>query len=274
MSPQTLDCIESFIAGKIELPQDLAALKLTYENAKPFKHLVIDNMLPNRMIEELVDEMPALNSGNWVAHDDEHLIKYNMRSVVQLGDHGTQLTAFLHSARFLYFLSELTGIWELLPDPYLQGSGFHLLPKGGKFDVHVDRNTAYETGLIRRLAMIIYLNKDWKTEYGGQLQLWNADATKCEASIEPLFNRTVLFEITDRNYHGINGIYCPTGRSRNSFALYYHTAASNMGKEIAPHTSIYAPGSGNEGKFSLRSIVRDITPPILWRGLKSFRQAK
>jgi Rps23 Pro-64 3,4-dihydroxylase Tpa1-like proline 4-hydroxylase len=94
----------------------------------------------------------------------------------------------------------------LLPDPYLQGAGFHIVPNGGKFDVHVDRNTAYDTGLIRRLALIIYLNKDWAPEYGGQLELWNSDASRREVSIVPSFNRTVIFELTEESFHGVSEV--------------------------------------------------------------------
>ena len=52
------------------------------------------------------------------------------------------------------------------------------MPQGGKFDVHADRNIAYETGLARRLSLIIYLNKAWQHEYGGQLELWNHDGNR------------------------------------------------------------------------------------------------
>lgn len=260
--------LRTILKGKIDLPQALEILKSRYESAKPFKHIVIDHLFSDLLIAKLAKEIPPINTDNWVRHNDEHLVKYNLRSAVQLGENGAQLSALLHSAAFLYFLSELTGIWELLPDPYLQGAGFHVVPNGGKFDVHVDRNTAYETGLVRRLALIIYLNKGWKYEYGGQLELWDSTGSRCEATIEAIFNRAVLFEIADHNFHGVRGVTCPKGRSRNSFATYYHTSVINSGKEIAPHTSIYAPSFYNNNKFTLRGLIKDLTPPALWRALK------
>jgi hypothetical protein len=60
--------------------------------------------------------------------------------------------ALLHSATFQYFLSELPGIWNLLPDTYLQRGGYHVMPPGGHLDVHAGRNTHYMTGLTRRLT--------------------------------------------------------------------------------------------------------------------------
>ena len=82
--------------------------------------------------------------------------------------------------------SSLTEVSQLLPDPYLQGAGYALMRRGDYFSVHADRNVAYDTGLTRRLAMIIFLNKSWRSDYHGQLELWTADAKRCEVSIEPM----------------------------------------------------------------------------------------
>jgi Rps23 Pro-64 3,4-dihydroxylase Tpa1-like proline 4-hydroxylase len=188
------------------------------------------------------------------------------------GETGFELTAFLHSAAFLYLLSELTGIQELLPDPYLLGSEYSALPEGGYFDVHIDRNMAYETGLTRRLSLIIYLNKQWKHEYGGQLELWNSDARHREAVIEPAFNRTIIFEIAEQNFHGVpTPVARPDGKSRKSFAVYYHTVGIAGRTDAAPHSSIYGPRSGNQNKWTFRRLIKDVTPPMLLRGIKGVK---
>jgi hypothetical protein len=259
---------ELLFRGRLKLPCCLEELSSRYERAKPFKHVVIDQLFSDILLERLLCEMPAIDEDHWVCHDDDHLVKYNLRSAVLLGKNGEELTAFLHSAVFLYFLSELTGIRELLPDPYLQGAGFHVMPNGGKFDVHVDRNTAYDTGLIRRLALIIYLNKDWRQEYGGQLELWNSDASRREVSILPSFNRTVLFELTEESFHRVSEVTAPMGRSRNSFAVYFHTACLSSAEGIVPHASIYGPAFYRRKTYGLYDVIRDVTPPVFLRGLK------
>jgi Rps23 Pro-64 3,4-dihydroxylase Tpa1-like proline 4-hydroxylase len=264
--------IASLLEGQIQLPDSVENLSAAYKNAKPFPHITIDNLFSNQMLENLIKEIPSMSENNWVHEDNEQLRTYNLRSAIELGETGFQLTAFLHSAAFLYFLSELTGIWELLPDPYLQGAGYHLMPRGGKFDVHADRNTAYETGLNRRLSLIVYLNKDWKHEYGGQLELWNSDASRCEAVVEPIFNKTVIFEITDKNFHGVpKHIACPEGRSRDCFLVYYHTARTAGENAAPPHTSIYGPSLYRKNGSAFRKLVRDVTPPIIIRTLNRVR---
>jgi hypothetical protein len=264
--------IASRLRDKINLPGSVESLSASYKTAKPYPHLVMDGLFPSEMLDRLIGELPSMNDDNWVHEDDERIKQYNLRSAVELGDVGFQLTALLHSATFLYLLSEITGIWDLLPDPYLQGGGYHVIPSGGKFDVHADRNTAYSTGLTRRLSLLIYLNKDWKHEYGGQLELWNSDATKQEVVIEPLFNRTTIFEITDVNFHGVpKPIAAPNGRTRNCFVTYYHTVGAAGLKDTNPHSSIYAPKTYQKKKSAIRKFARDITPPILQRALVNLR---
>jgi len=234
--------------------------------------LVLDNLFSDELLERVLREILPLRESNWVRHDDEHIRQFNLRSALHLGEAGAQLVAHLHSARFLYFLSQVTGIWELLPDPYLQGAGYHLIPRGGKFDVHVDRNTAYSTGLVRRLSLLIYLNKDWKHEYGGQLELWSKDGKRREVAIEPIFNRTALFEIADQNYHGVPSVVnCPVGCSRNCFVVYYHTGQQPGVKAVTPHTSIYALSPPLQRKFRIRQLAMDLVPPLLQRTLRKLR---
>jgi hypothetical protein len=268
---QQHSAILSVLHEKLNVQESLAVLAAKYKSARPFPHIVIDNMFQDELLNRLINEMPPINQKKWVENNDEHLTKFNLRSAVELGETGYQLVAFLHSAAFLYFLSEVTGIFQLLPDPYLQGSGYHILPRGAKFDVHADRNTAYETGLTRRLSLITYLNKSWPHEYGGQLELWNADGTRCETVIEPVFNRTVIFEIGDQYFHGVpSHVDCPPGRSRNSWVVYYHTASH--AQQAAPHTSIYSPSFYQNRRRRFSQMVKDITPPIIFRALRKMKE--
>jgi Rps23 Pro-64 3,4-dihydroxylase Tpa1-like proline 4-hydroxylase len=259
--PRRLDCAES--------------LSSDYQSARPFPHLVFDNLFSEDLLDRVVREMLPPGEANWVRHDDEHLNQFNLRSALDLGEAGSQLVVFLHSAKFLYFLSEVTGIRELLPDPYLQGGGYHLIPRGGKFDIHVDRNVAYATGLIRRLSLLIYLNKEWKHEYGGQLELWSKDGKRCEQIIEPIFNRTTIFEIADENYHGVPSVVrCPAGRSRNCFVVYYHTVEVHGIKEVKPHTSMYGPGSYRQKESGFLRLAKNLTPPILVSVVRKLRPTR
>jgi hypothetical protein len=259
------------LSDRIHLPTPIETLRATFAEAKPFRHIVIDDMFQPAMLNRVLDEVPPINRDNFIAHHDDHQTKFGLRSAIALKDEGYQLAAFLHSAAFLYLLSEITGIWGLLPDPYMQGGGYHVIPPGGKFDVHLDRKTDYATGLRRRLAFITYLNKDWKPEYGGQLELWNPEGTHCEASIVPVFNRTIIFEVADGNYHGHpNPVAAPDNRPRKSFAVYYHTVGEGKAG-VDLRSSIFAPSYTSTPKQKLTALARDFAPPVLLRGMRNLR---
>ena len=258
------------LTDKIHLPDGVGALRTAYQNSKPFSHVVIDNMFSEQVLDALLPEISELAPDQWSIVEHEGLERTaRMRPGTELGTAGGQLIGIVHSRAFLYLLSEITGIWQLLPDPYLQGGGYAMMRRGDYFGVHSDRSVAYETGLTRRLAMIIYLNKSWIPEYGGQLELWNSDATRCAVSIEPLFNKTVIFEVSKPNYHGVPApLACPADRTRQSFIVYYHTVGIDGKQNVRPHTSIFAPHLYAAKRVTLRSIAREVTPPLLVRGVR------
>lgn len=261
----------ALLAGRIQLPAQIDQLRDSYRAARPFPHLVMDNLFDPILLEGILQEMAAMSDQQWMLVEKRSQERFlRMRSGVELGGAGAQLTGLLHSAPFLYLLSEITGVWQLLPDPYLQGAGYASMRRGDFFNVHADRNVAYETGLHRRLAMIVFLNKSWEQQYNGQLELWNPEGTSCEASIDPLFNRTVIFEVAYPNYHGVpRPLDCPAGRSRQSFIVYYHTVGVEGKLDVTPHSSIFAPHFYRPpNRASLRSLAREVTPPLLVKAAK------
>jgi Rps23 Pro-64 3,4-dihydroxylase Tpa1-like proline 4-hydroxylase len=259
----------ALFADRIRLPTRIEELRDAYRNTVPFPHVAIDDLFSPVILDSVLEEMASLDDAQWLlVETPPHERIRRMRSAVELGAAGTQLISLLHSASFLYLLSEITGIWQLLPDPYLQGAGYAAMRRGDFFKVHSDRNVAYETGLSRRLALIVFLNKSWDPNYNGQLEFWNADATRCDASVQPVYNRTVLFEVADPNYHGVpTPIACPEDRSRQSFIVYYHTVGISGKSAVTPRTSRFAPSFYREDP-RLRSFAREVTPPVLLKAAK------
>ncbi len=260
----------SFLRMPISIEKSVEELLSDYRSSQPFPHLVLDNLFSGEMLDSLIEELPPFSSEKWVHERQETLVKSNLRSATDLGDEAFRFASVLHSAGFLYFLTSITGIKALLPDPYLSGAGYHVVPEGGKFDVHADRNTDHYSGLERRLAMLVYLNKSWTPELGGQLELWNQDGSHCEKVIDPLFNRTVIFEIGDKNFHAVRPVIQGTGFKRTSFAIYFHT----VGKGLVLHNSLYAPKIFQDKEPVLRRVAMDVLPPIFLRTLRRLRKPR
>jgi hypothetical protein len=115
------------------------------------------------------------------------------------------------------------------------------------------------------------LNKDWKEEYGGHLELWNREVTQCEAKILPVFNRLTVFGTTDFTFHGHpNPLLCPEGMTRKSLALYYFTNG-RPAEEINgdSNTTLFKPRDADDFKPTVKqrlgNAARAILPPILMR---------
>jgi Rps23 Pro-64 3,4-dihydroxylase Tpa1-like proline 4-hydroxylase len=100
--------------------------------------------------------------------------------------------------------------------------------------------------------MLIYLNKDWKGEYGGQIELWDSEMIRKYHSIVPIFNRCVIFNTTSKSMHGnAQPVRHPDEVSRESVALYYYTSAWS-------HTTQFKlrPGGDDQQDWTVR--LRDL----------------
>jgi Rps23 Pro-64 3,4-dihydroxylase Tpa1-like proline 4-hydroxylase len=94
--------------------------------------------------------------------------------------------------------------------------------------------------LDRRVNMLIYLNRDWRDEWGGHLDLWDASMKERRQSIAPMFNRTVVFSTTDTSFHGHpHPLATPLGVTRKSVSLYYYTAGRPEHERSAAHDTIF-----------------------------------
>jgi len=248
----------SLVRCKLSVDNTIDELSETYRSASPYPHLVLDGLFPASTVKSLLSEMPPLTSDKWLYESNDRMTKYMFRSAVDLGDSAFQFISIVHSAGFLRFLSEITGIEALLPDPYLTGAGYNIFPPGAQFEVHADRNLDFYCGLKRRLVMLIYLNQDWNSSFGGQLELWNKAGTCCEKVIEPVFNRTVIFEIDDSNFHGVRPV---TGQNlfRSSLIIYFHTVTNNL----VPHESIFTPTHYRNKRNIIKRIGKEVTPPFI-----------
>jgi Rps23 Pro-64 3,4-dihydroxylase Tpa1-like proline 4-hydroxylase len=252
------------------------ATRRAYESAKPFPHFYIDNFFDPALIEQVLSEFPKPGEITWQRFDTEQEVKLASSAESSFGPVTRLFLYHLNSITFLDFLTATTGIENLIADACFEGGGLHQIRPGGKLGVHADFNKHRRFGLDRRLNALLYLNKDWREDYGGHLELWNRDVTQCEAKILPLFNRLAVFGTTDFTYHGHpNPLRCPEGMTRKSLALYYFTNGRPAEEISGEHSTLFKARSKGDFrptvKQRLRRIARDLVPPIVMRGLDKLR---
>lgn len=262
----------------IELPalsEDAAA---RYAAATPFPHRVFDDFLPASAIDDALEEFPGPDDPRWSKFHHRNSKKLAICDETLLGSRTRELIRFLNSQSALTFLEKLTGIKGLIPDPYLAGGGLHCIASGGFLNIHADFNYYERLKLHRRLNALIYLNRDWRDEYQGHLELWTTDMSKCVHRIAPVAGRCVIFSTTDTAFHGHpEPLQTPAGVYRRSIALYYYSADRPESERSEPHSTLYQVRPGDQAPpRSLRDramdCVRELVPPIAMRAARALRQ--
>ena len=251
-----------------------------YELNKPFSHIVLDNFIDEGLLKGVLDEFPDMDKArSKVEFNDSREKKAISRGFTDISPKAFNLISYLNSDLFLIYLQQITGIKELLiSDPYLLGGGYHETKKGGLLKIHADFNKHSHINLDRRVNLLLYLNQGWKKEWKGELELYNEnDLQKPVVSIEPIFNRCVIFSTTSFTYHGNpDPLECPRDQSRKSLALYYYSSGRPESEISSHHGTLFVGVKGEKVKkyLTLRTLMTDLIPPLLARYLKKLLRKK
>lgn len=219
-----------------------------YQTASPFPHIALDDFLDQALVEQLVARFPQLKekpgqTPEAAMTEDGKLPQPNklwLSNQIGVDPLIRQLYWELNSAPFLSFLEQLTGITNLIPDPHMAGGGVHETRRDGLLMVHADFNKHPQFQLDRRLNILLYLNRDWQDDWGGHLELWARNVSRCEKRIAPIAGRCVIFSTTRDSFHGHpHPLACPPEQSRKSIALYYYTNGRPANEDPTPHKTIW-----------------------------------
>jgi Rps23 Pro-64 3,4-dihydroxylase Tpa1-like proline 4-hydroxylase len=247
-----------------------------YCSNKPFPHIVIDDFLPLSVAEELLHSFPKQEISEYKYIGDTldglYKIQTNPDScnfIIRSFFH------FFNSSSVLQFLESLTRINALIGDPYYAGGGLHEIFRGGKLGIHSDFRIQQNLHLNRRINILIYLNKNWENDYGGNLELWETNMQTRMHSIAPIFNRCVIFNTDSNSYHGHpDPLNTPQEISRKSIALYYYTASKYIYFETPKNSTTFFSRSNDSFdvkkhayKLRLNNHLQEWLPPIALRAL-------
>ena len=207
-----------------KLKENISFYKHSFNNALPFKHLVIDNFLEHELAEQILVDFPPPKRMNIMGTDSKILLGWQVSPRSPNYSFKPSLNALFDYLK----LKELRDIFreigeikgQILSDPDYYGSGLLLAPQGGIHKIHVDRTYHPNSSIFPRLVFLLYFNKDWLPEYGGGLQLWDRNIKK-SVTIAPLFNRAVLFEISSTSFHSIEDVICPDNVFRRGLNYFY-----------------------------------------------------
>ena len=233
ISPNSL--INSIVMGSVD------ELHQQFSEALPFRHLIIDDFLDPQLIQSLAANFPAFDEAKASDESGKPGQKCVHEEVKALGEGYCRLDALVQNEEFLNVINTITGIDGLIYDPLYYGGGTHENRGGQELDPHIDFNYHPVTNHHRRLNLILFLNEEWREDWGGLLELY-AEPDKeghPAKTITPRLNRLVMFVTTEHSWNGFRRINASADSSRKSFALYYYTVDRPVAETAPRHSTVY-----------------------------------
>ncbi len=228
------------------------ALAQKYRENAPVPHIFLQDFLDAGTPRAMADEFPDPGTEAWTQYKHQNENKLGLNKRLLFPPNLGRVTDELNSPAFVEWISELTGIPNLVSDSSLEGGGLHQSSKGGFLNVHTDFSMHhYHKNWRRRVNLIVYLNEGWHEQWGGSIELWDRQMKHCKAKYPPLLNQALIFNTDENSFHGFpEPLACPENASRKSLALYYYTVEKD-GRFAARSTDYRArPGDGM-GKAAL-----------------------
>jgi Rps23 Pro-64 3,4-dihydroxylase Tpa1-like proline 4-hydroxylase len=260
LDPETLT-ISSKLAKEIG-----AKLAPSYQGKAPYDYGCFDSFLPPEIVTRVREEALAMGTKKSEHESGNEHLKTSFNPD-RLPTYTKAVFHALNSRAFIQFLEQMSGIKGLIPDPYYMGGVIHRTETGGFLDIHADFNHHTLMNLERRLNLLIYLNPDWKEEYGGSFEVWTNDMSEKVAAFSPVMNRMCCFSTGSDTMHGNpEPVNHPNGEPRLSIALYYYTATWEEGRTSQSTVFKRRPGSADaKSNEAVLRIVRDLVPPLVYR---------
>jgi len=211
------------------------------QRPQPFRHVIIDGFVDPELCADLIEQFPPFARDHSLNESGQPGKKCAIPEVRSLGPAYQRIDQMIRSADFLRLIATITGIAHPLYDPDYVGGGTHESLRGGELDPHVDFNYHPRTRLHRRLNLIVFLNPQWESEWGGCLELLSDPWDRDPRRIVPVANRAVLFETTERSWHAFDRVDPPEGinLSRRSFAIYFYSKERPSLEVAASHGTFY-----------------------------------
>jgi len=229
-----------------------AEIRRDYSSKKRFHYTMFEGFFDPAAAESIYAGYPTVSDGRWDGTTYIDQKNKFQKTVFEPDSVFDNVFRELNSEVFLRWLEEITGIKDLLADQDLFGGGLHQSIAGAFLNVHVDYNIHPKTKLHRRLNVLVYMNKDWREEYEGHLELWDFSNNKkiLLAKYAPTFNRCVIFETNEISFHGHpKPLKAPAGINRKSIATYYYSETRPAHEISGEHNTIYVNTEGFSGQF-------------------------
>ena len=200
-----------------KLESQLDQLRMEYLGAKPFEHLVIEELCFDDQLDAAYNEIPVLTNKSRDLVFAEGKFEKSLYSTL-----GPNLEAFhddIQSERFRKILAHITNK-DIFVDPKNHGGGLHQGQGNSRLDMHLDYNYhPIQPNWWREVNLLFYMNKGWQENYGGHLDLRDL-RTDDTMKLPVKWNSLIIQKCDDYTLHGYKQTNFPEGVYRTSIATY------------------------------------------------------
>ncbi len=219
------------------LDRDAASIKADFASDKGVtaRHAAIDDLLPREIAERIAAAFPASNEMRLMDSFRER--KFTSKSLDKFDPIISEITFAFQDERVIAKVADLTNIKDAIGDPHLYAGGLSAMERGHFLNPHIDNSHDGEQKNYRVLNLLYYITPDWRSEYGGNLELWDEKVTK-PVEIPSLFNRLVLMGTGDKTWHSVNEVRA--NDTRRCVSNYYFSPHSPNGYETTHVTYFMA----------------------------------
>lgn len=169
----------------------------------PTRHLWVDDLLPEEIAAKFFPCFPPADRMRRLASFRER--KFTFKQLDQVPGLLKDITFAIQAPEVVAVIERITGISGQVPDARLYAGGITLMRRGDFLNPHIDNSHDGERRLYRTVNLLYYVTPEWKSDYGGSLELWD-DAVKRATVIPTLFNRLVVMETNRRSWHSVSPV--------------------------------------------------------------------
>lgn len=184
--------------------QELALKEQFFASKNQIGYFYLDALLPKEIALEIYNKFPKI--AQTVARKtlrEQKFTAYQMNAYDALLE---EVVYAFQDKKVVQLISEICGIKELLPDANLYAGGLSLMRKDSFLNPHLDNSHDKDRENWRVLNLLYYVSPDWKSENGGNLELWPHGLQKQQLTIANKFNRLVVMATHQNSWHSVSKI--------------------------------------------------------------------
>jgi len=212
------------------------------------RHFVVDDLLTESDVARIYGAFPRTGAA-WFQRASFRERKKTFAKLDSVDPLIGAITDAFHTPEVLRAVTEVTMIDGLEADPELYAGGISMMGEGDFLNPHIDNSHDARRERYRRLNLLYYISPDWRIEYGGNLELWDARVRQPK-TIHSKFNRLVVMQTDRRSWHSVSPVQ--VARERCCVSNYYFSQRSPEQRDYYHVTSFI----GRPGQAALRAWGR------------------